>query len=519
MLDKHSTGGVGDNVSLMLAPAVAACGGFVPMISGRGLGHTGGTLDKLDSIPGYQTQPDIALFRTVVKQTGAAIIGQTSDLAPADKTIYAIRDVTATVESIPLITASILSKKLAAGLHGLVMDVKTGGGAFMPTLEGARELAASIAGVATGAGLPTTALITAMDQPLAAAAGNALEVRSAVDFLTGDSVDGSLFAVTCELGAEMLVLGGLAMSVAEGRARMAHAFESGAAAERFARMVAALGGPADFLERPADHLPQPEVVVAAVPSRPGLVAAIDARALGVAVVALGGGRTRPQDRIDHAVGFTGLARLGDAVGPEHPLAIIHARDAAAGERAAAAVRAAYHVGERATASAARARTHHRLRRTRQWPARSFSSSIRSASARRPMPPPMATPAPIRSAISPRPAPRAAATAHGLRSGAAAASQSRPARDRRGGTRLDGPGSAGTGGRRRSRRLGLCGRALARQGHPVRPLGDCRLPGRFRLGLFSPHRAVLSRRTSSPPSSRRRICPVSWPTARVRNRNH
>jgi thymidine phosphorylase len=185
LVDKHSTGGVGDNVSLMLAPMLAACGAYVPMISGRGLGHTGGTLDKLDSIPGYATQPDIATFRRVVAEAGCAIIGQTADLAPADKRLYAVRDVTATVESIALITASILSKKLAAGLQALVMDVKTGSGAFMPTREGSRELARSIAHVATRAGLPTVALITDMNEPLASAAGNAVEVQNAVDYLTG----------------------------------------------------------------------------------------------------------------------------------------------------------------------------------------------------------------------------------------------------------------------------------------------------------------------------------------------
>src|SRR5271157_3677699 len=217
IVDKHSTGGVGDNVSLMLAPMLAACGAYVPMISGRGLGHTGGTLDKLDSIPGYVSQPDLALFRRVVKKVGCAIIGQTADLAPADRRLYAIRDVTATVESIALITASILSKKLAAGLQGLVMDVKTGSGAFMASLSGARELATSIATVASGAGLPTVSLITDMNEPLASAAGNALEVQNAVDFLTGKHRDARLLEVTRALGAELLHLAGLAGTVAEGR--------------------------------------------------------------------------------------------------------------------------------------------------------------------------------------------------------------------------------------------------------------------------------------------------------------
>src|SRR5579863_8044645 len=271
ILDKHSTGGIGDNVSLMLAPMLAACGAFTPMISGRGLGHTGGTLDKLDSIPGYVAQPDLALFRRVVKEAGCAIIGQTADLAPADKRLYAIRDVTATVESIPLITASILSKKLAAGLQGLVMDVKTGSGAFMPTLDGARDLAKSLAHVATGAGLPTDALITDMIEPLASAAGNAVEVLNAVEYLTGARRDARLHAVTKALGGQLLALGGLARDAAEGEAAMENSLASGAAAERFERMVAMLGGPSGFLDKASSLLPKAPVLVAAPPARRGVV--------------------------------------------------------------------------------------------------------------------------------------------------------------------------------------------------------------------------------------------------------
>jgi thymidine phosphorylase len=345
VVDKHSTGGVGDNVSLMLGPIVAACGGYVPMISGRGLGHTGGTLDKLDSIPGYATQPDLALFRRVVKEEGVAIIGQTADLAPADKTVYAIRDVTATVESIALITASILSKKLAAGLQALVMDVKTGSGAFMPTLEDSRELAASIATVATGAGLPTVALITAKDQPLASAAGNALEVRNAVDFLTGARRDARLKEVTLALCAEMLLLGGLASDIAQARARVEYALESGGATEHFARMVSALGGPADFVERVGDHLQMAPVVKPIYAERAGRIASIQTRAVGLAVVALGGGRTRPQDAIDHGVGFTDLAELGAEVDGGRPIGIVHARSEKAADAAAKALSAAYEIGE------------------------------------------------------------------------------------------------------------------------------------------------------------------------------
>jgi thymidine phosphorylase len=343
VLDKHSTGGVGDTVSLVLAPAVAACGGFVPMISGRGLGHTGGTLDKLDAIPGYRSQPDLDLFRSVVRAVGCAVIGQTVDLAPADRRLYAIRDVTGTVESIDLITASILSKKLAAGLDGLVMDVKVGSGAFMARLGEAEALAARIGTVANGAGLPTSALITDMDQPLASAAGNAVEVAYAADYLTGRRREPRFHDVTLALGAEMLRLGGLAPDEAAGRRLMENAVASGAAAERFARMTAALGGPADILEHPGRHLAAAPVVRAVEPEEGGTVGAIDTRALGLAVVALGGGRTRPEDAVDPAVGLTQLAGIGQDVGKGAPLAIIHARDAASAERAAETVRRAYSV--------------------------------------------------------------------------------------------------------------------------------------------------------------------------------
>ena len=345
VLDKHSTGGVGDNVSLMLAPMLAACGAFTPMISGRGLGHTGGTLDKLEAIPGYQAQPDVQRFRQTVRQAGCAIIGQTADLAPADKRLYAIRDVTATVESIALITASILSKKLAAGLQGLVMDVKTGSGAFMASEQSARELAQSLTEVAVGAGLPTTALITDMNEPLASAAGNALEVDNAVAYLCGSRRDARLHEVTLALGAEALLLGALAPDLASARRKLLLALESGAAAERFARMVAMLGGPADFLERPAQYLPRAPLALAAPPAQAGRVASIDVRAVGMIVVALGGGRARASDGVDPAVGLSQLAGLGDAVDAQAPLALIHARTAAQAEAAALALQSAYRVGE------------------------------------------------------------------------------------------------------------------------------------------------------------------------------
>jgi thymidine phosphorylase len=345
ILDKHSTGGVGDNVSLMLAPMLAACGAFTPMISGRGLGHTGGTLDKLDSIPGYVAQPDLALFRRAVAEAGCAIIGQTADLAPADKRLYAIRDVTATVESIPLITASILSKKLAAGLQGLVMDVKTGSGAFMAKQEDARDLARSLAHVATGAGLPTDALITDMNEPLASAAGNAVEVQNAVDYLTGVKRDARLHAVVKALGGQLLARGGLVQDFAEGEKEMERSLSSGAAAECFERMVAVLGGPRDFLRQAADVLPKAPRVVAAKAPRRGYVAAIDVRAVGIVVVAMGGGRARAADPIDHAVGLSNLAGLGAEVGSDAPLAVLHVRDEAQAAAASAALAAAYVIGD------------------------------------------------------------------------------------------------------------------------------------------------------------------------------
>jgi thymidine phosphorylase len=345
-LDKHSTGGIGDNVSLMLAPALAACGAYVPMISGRGLGHTGGTLDKLDSIPGYRTQPDLDLLRRVVSQVGCAVIGQTADLAPADKRLYAIRDVTATVESIPLITASILSKKLAAGLAGLVLDVKTGNGAFMQRQEDSIGLAESLVAVANGAGMKTSALITDMNQPLAAAAGNAVEVMNAINFLKG-APDARLYEVTVALGGELLATGGLAADDADGRRKIEAAFASGRAAEIFGRMVAALGGPADFMEKPEKHLKAAPLLRPVLPEHRGIVGAIDTRAIGIAVVALGGGRLRADDSIDHSVGFTGLAGLGAEVGSDAPLALVHARDEASAAGAEAALRKAYTLAEAA----------------------------------------------------------------------------------------------------------------------------------------------------------------------------
>ncbi|MGZ4341304.1 MAG: thymidine phosphorylase [Solirubrobacteraceae bacterium] len=346
VLDKHSTGGVGDKVSLLLAPILASCGGFVPMISGRGLGHTGGTLDKLESIPGYEVAPDPQRLREVVASVGCAIVGQTARLAPADRRLYAIRDATGTVESIPLIVGSILSKKLAAGLDALVMDVKVGSGAFLREIDQARELARAIVEVAGGNGLPTSALLTDMNQVLGRSAGNAVEVRESVDHLTGGARDERLLEVTLALCAEVLVLGGLHADLGAARAAALEALESGAAAERFAAMVAELGGPADLVDAPSRHLPSAPVTQAVDPVSSGVVGAVDVRAVGVAIVNLGGGRAREDDRVDHSVGLTEVAALGERVEPGgRPLALVHARDEDGARRAADAVRAAYVVGD------------------------------------------------------------------------------------------------------------------------------------------------------------------------------
>ncbi|WP_421268500.1 thymidine phosphorylase [Aeromonas veronii] len=325
IVDKHSTGGVGDVVSLMLGPMVAACGGFVPMISGRGLGHTGGTLDKLDAIPGYQTSVDNDRFLKVVKEAGVAIIGQTGDLAPADKRIYAVRDITATVESIAMITGSILSKKLASGLEALVMDVKVGSGAFMPTFEASEELAKSIVAVANGAGCRTSALLTDMNQVLASSAGNAVEVREAVRYLTGEYRNPRIHEVTMALCAEMLISAGLASDERDARTKLQAVLDNGKAAEIFGRMVTGLGGPADFMERYDAYLPKAAIVRPVFAANSGFVTAMDTRELGLAVVAMGGGRRAAGDKLDYAVGLTDFIRLGQSVDADKPIAMIHAQ--------------------------------------------------------------------------------------------------------------------------------------------------------------------------------------------------
>ncbi len=344
VVDKHSTGGIGDCISLMLAPALAVCGAYVPMISGRGLGHTGGTLDKLEAIPGFRTGLDEQAMRAQVRDLGCAIVAASADLAPADKRLYAIRDVTGTVESVDLITASILSKKLAAGLEALVLDVKYGSGAFMKTPERAEELARALVATAQGAGCMTSALITDMTQPLATAAGNALEVIEVMETLTGTSVNTALWDLTAALGGEVLALAGLAADAADGEGRIVQALESGAAAERFGEMVASQGGPMDFVDRWPDRLPAAPVMMEVPALEDGFVTAIDGEVLGHAVVHLGGGRLREGDRVNPSVGLSDLAGLGEEAGTGVPLAMVHAATEDAARAAVQAVQAAYRIG-------------------------------------------------------------------------------------------------------------------------------------------------------------------------------
>jgi len=348
VLDKHSTGGVGDKVSLPLAAILAACGAAVPMISGRGLGHTGGTLDKLDAVPGYTTQPDASTFRDVVRSVGCAIIGQTDELAPADRRLYAIRDVTATVESTPLIVASILSKKVAAGLQGLVMDVKVGSGAFMSTLPEARSLAQALVDVSAGLGLRTRAVITDMNQVLGRTAGNALEVQEAVDYLAGRSREPRFHTVVVALAREALRLGGLAEDDAAAETLVLTMLDGGHAAATFDRMVAALGGPGDFTTTAHRHLPAAPYQLAVYPDVEGTIARIDVRTVGLCILKLGGGRRRAEERIDPAVGLSQMAGLGESVGSQRPLAIVHARREADARSVAELLRSACSLGVAST---------------------------------------------------------------------------------------------------------------------------------------------------------------------------
>lgn len=323
VVDKHSSGGVGDKVSLMLAPMLAACGVYVPMISGRGLGHTGGTLDKFDSIPNYQTVPSNDLFKKTVRTVGCAIIGQTGNLAPADKKIYALRDVCGTVESVDLITASILSKKLAAGLDCLVMDLKCGNGAFMDNIDKARVLAKSIVNVANAAGCKTKAVLTDMNQVLGKNVGNALEVQEAVDFLKGEKVDTRLYAITMELCAELLVLSKVCVDLNEAKNKLKKVLDKGYALEKFAQMVAALGGPKDFIETPQKYLPQAKIIRPIYPLQEGFVSAMDTREVGLSIIEMKGGRITPDQKLDYATGYTEFCQIGQKVDKHVPLAIAH----------------------------------------------------------------------------------------------------------------------------------------------------------------------------------------------------
>ena len=341
VVDKHSTGGVGDKVSLILAPLVAACGAYVPMISGRGLGHTGGTLDKLDSIPGYDTAPGLDVFKRTVRSVGCAIIGQTADLAPADRRFYSIRDVTATVESVPLITASILSKKVSAGLCGLVMDIKTGSGAFMETETAAETLAESIINTAAELGLPVRAVITDMSEVLGRNAGNALEVRETIDYLTGAYRDPRLHEVVLTLATAMLALAGIEDDRHAARELLQAALDQGQATRVFVEMVTALGGPPDLVEQMDHHLPPSPVVRPVFLNGEGYLAGIDVRMVGNVIVALGGGRNRVEDSIDHRVGLMDIAGISARIDPHTPIAHVHALDEAGSQLAIQSLQQAF----------------------------------------------------------------------------------------------------------------------------------------------------------------------------------
>ncbi|MGH8193447.1 MAG: thymidine phosphorylase [Woeseiaceae bacterium] len=345
VVDKHSTGGVGDKVSFLLAPIAAACGCYVPMISGRGLGHTGGTLDKVGCIPGYNATPDFDLFSKVVREAGCAIIGQTAELAPADRRFYAIRDVTGTVESIPLITASILSKKIAAGLDALVMDVKAGSGAFMSTVARAEELAQSLIHTAAAAGLKTHALITDMNEVLGKTAGNAVEIVEAMEYLRNNEREPRLDDVVMQLCAEMLLMTGIESGRDAALARAEDALTSGKAAEVFDRMVVGLGGPGGFVEGYEKHLPVAQEIEPVFAHGEGYLGEVDAFAIGNAVIALGGGRRRLDDTLDLSVGFSEMLPIGIRIDRQTPLATVHAASADAAAHAAKLLRNACRIDD------------------------------------------------------------------------------------------------------------------------------------------------------------------------------
>ena len=344
-LDKHSTGGVGDKVSLILAPLIASLGAVVPMMSGRGLGHTGGTLDKLESIRGFRTRLSLAETRAQVDRIGCALIGQSEEIAPADRRLYALRDATATVESIPLIAASIMSKKLAEGLTGLVLDIKRGSGAFMPQVERGLELAHTMVALGQRRGVPVVALVTAMDRPLGRACGNALELEEAIHALHGEGPP-DLMTVTYALGAEMLVLGGMAPTRDAARRAMEVAISSGKAAAKFREIIDAQGGDPSVVDDPST-LPQAECCELYFASRGGFVARIDPRRIGFGVIELGGGRSRPGDPVDHSVGFVLAARPGDLVREGEPVATIMARNSDGVEAGRRALQEAITIAEEA----------------------------------------------------------------------------------------------------------------------------------------------------------------------------
>ena len=345
IIDKHSTGGVGDTVSLILAPVLAACGAYVPMISGRGLGHTGGTLDKFDAIPGYNTSPNEALFRRVVSKVGCAIIGQTNELAPADKRLYAIRDVTGTVESIDLITASILSKKLAAGLEGLVIDVKCGNGAFMQDFYEASNLAKSLVTVSNESGCKTTALVTDMNQPLSQSIGNSLEVLAAIDILKGSSKDYRLLEVSNSLGISILCSSNICKNKKEAQSLISSVLYSGKAAEKFAQMVAELGGANDFFEKPKNYLAPSNIQKNIYCKKSGYVKKINTKNLGNILILLGGGRQKVEDAIDFSVGMRLLIELGAYVEKNQPICTLYARDQETFNIAEKAIIESFEIGE------------------------------------------------------------------------------------------------------------------------------------------------------------------------------
>lgn len=349
IVDKHSTGGLGDKVSLLLAPAVAACGGYVPMIAGRGLGHTGGTIDKLESIQGYNVTPDLDHYKKTVREIGCAIIGQTPALAPADRRIYAVRDTTATVESMDLITASILSKKLAAGLQALVMDIKVGNGAFMENYDDAAAMGQAIVDAANGAGLKCRALITDMNQVLGHHAGNALEILEIMEFLHDkNSRCPRLLAVTKALCGEMLVLGGLAKDRATGEAMIEKTFDDGSCLDRLQRMITAMGGASDFCEKYQTYLPQAAVQKPVYAHDSGWVQNIQTRQLGLEIINLGGGRTDPKQKIDHAVGLSHIVSVGAKIDAKTPLCIVHATSPEQADKIADNLRGCFTIGAKET---------------------------------------------------------------------------------------------------------------------------------------------------------------------------